>query len=312
MWPCVMFACFSAVPIFGPTEDNAWDELWQVFYVRQFTNGEVYEHDAALDNPPYATWSRFYYDDKFYERVSNKLDAFLKLGVDEVERQPAVRRAVMLRDLWPVFDAQIHSRLPFDGENPRYRTASDAANKRQAELRTRIAKVMRRLELSEQEAQQLPNNLEAAAASASIPAVFDAASADMGFISADLFDETGPWVAFGQGTKIPGASSHAGRGARSVFVPYIRVSANRRDSVEFLEKPRKSPLSPPPGTLLAFGAADGAACLVRPDRRHGCSGKFAARRGRTTKGLSVQVRARSRRTGCRTPRTADALSYGSC
>ena len=252
MWPFVMLACYCAIPIFGPTEKNAWDELRHVFYVREFTTGEVYEHDAALDNPPYSTWARFYYDDQFYEVVIAKLDTFLELGVDEVERQPAVRRAILLRDLWPVFDAQIHTRLPFDGENSRYREASDAAKTRQIELRKRVAKVMRRLELSEQEVQELPDNLLAAAASAKIPVAFDIASAENGFIPADLFDETGPWVAIGQGKKTPGASSHAGRGARSVFVPYIRVSANRQDSLDFLTKYRKAPLSPPPGTLLAL------------------------------------------------------------
>jgi hypothetical protein len=247
-----MLACCCAVPIFGPTGNDAWDELRQIFYVRQFTTGEVYEHDASLDNPPFSTWARFYYDDKFYKHVTDKLDAFLKLGVDELERQPAIHRAVLLRDLWSVFDAQSHLRLPFDGENPQYRTASDAAKNRQAELRTRIAKVMRRLELSEDEARQLPDNLKAAAAAATFPAAFNVASADKGFIPVDLFDETGPWVAIGQGKKVPGASSHAGSGARSVFVPYIRVSPNRQDSLDFLAKYRKSPLTTPPGTQLAL------------------------------------------------------------
>ena len=164
MWPFVILTCLGALPLFGPTKDNAWDELRQAFYTRQFTTGEVYEHDAALDGPPYSTWARFWYDDEFHEQVAGKLDAFLKLGVDEIEQQPAVRRAILLRDLWAVFDAQFNMRQPFDGQNSKIsnsiRSRKNSAGRGSRESCQNHAPSR----AYGAGTQQLPDNLQAAAA----------------------------------------------------------------------------------------------------------------------------------------------------
>src|SRR5258708_29467239 len=105
----LMVACLCGNPLYDPDPDNPWNAVQRIFYAREFSNGVVYEHEAAFD-PPWSTWSRFYNNAEFHNGVIAILDRFLDQPEESVERQPAVRRAVLLRDLWPVFDAQTVSR----------------------------------------------------------------------------------------------------------------------------------------------------------------------------------------------------------
>jgi hypothetical protein len=251
MWPYLLVAWCGAMPIYNATSDNPWDELRNVFYVRRFSNGDIYEHDVSLDSPPWTTWAPFHNDEKFYGNVVAKLDAFLGQTAEQVEKQPTVRRAIMMRDLWPVFEAQAKTDL------------TDAGAERRAELRRRLSKVMRRLELTEDEAQHLPNNFQAALDEKLFATEFDPAAPERGFLPADLLDEAGPWVAFGRSRKaVPEHAGAAGAfvGAlhhlhvanyRSIFVPYIRVSADRRQTLDYLKQP-ETLAAVPPGTLLAL------------------------------------------------------------
>ena len=242
MWPCLLLACCGAAPIFDARPDNPWDELRQVFYSHRFTNGEIYEHDVSLDSAPWSNWAPFYNNEQFYSRVVAILDAFLELPADEVEKQPAVRRAILLRDLWSVFDAQTQNDL----------TKPGVAADRQTALRERLAKIMRRLELAEREITELPDNFKAAIVEKTFATDFDPQSPEKGFLPPDLFDEGGPWVAIARGKKTPGAAMHLQScDYRSIFVPYIRVSADRQRTLDFLERYRKSPMVPA-GAQLAL------------------------------------------------------------
>src|SRR5947207_398964 len=137
-WPCLLLCvCLSADPIYDPQADNPWNRLYDIFYTHRFSNGDVYWYDGALD-PPWDPWSRFHRDEKFFGDVVARLDAFQRLPATQVERQPAVRRALLLRDLWPVFERQSSDFL-IKGDA--------AASARQREFSVRLAKVIRRLEL---------------------------------------------------------------------------------------------------------------------------------------------------------------------
>lgn len=252
MWPCLLLICCGALPIFDAHPDNPWDTLRDVFYTHRFTNGQIYEHDVSLDHAPWATWSRFYNDETFNAQVHAALDAFLKQPKEAVEGRPAVRRAVLLRDLWPVFDAQTEGNL-FDAPVQEGTAANEVAARRQAELRSGVATVMRRLELSDAEAKALPNNYQAAVDVKLFPATFNPKSPDQGFLPADLFDESGPWVAMVRDRKTIGAQGHLEAVRhRSIFVPYIRVSDKRQETLDYLKAYRRRPSPLPKGTLLAL------------------------------------------------------------
>ena len=228
MWPCLLLVCCGAAPIFGEDSANPWDAIRDVFYVRRFTTGEAYEHPVALDRPPWQNWARFYRDESFHDHVVKTLTAFLAQSKDEVERQPAVRRAILLRDLWPAFDAQTH---------PHERDPPPSAVERQARLRKLLARVMRRLELTEEEALHLPDNYRRSCESQQFASQFDPRSPTTAFLPVDLLDDEGPWVAFGRGAKGLGGLQHAlASGYRSVFAVYIRVNDRRESTLEFLRK----------------------------------------------------------------------------
>ncbi len=249
MWSQIFVLCLSATPIFGESAENPWDELRQVFYTRHFSTGEIYEHDVSLDGPPFRTWARFYNDEPFHASVIAKLDAFLAQPAELVEQQPPVRRAILLRDLWPVFEAQMNPRLANgkDGVKP-----DDAAG-RQTAIRDSLAKVMRRLELSAYEAKQLPDNYQATLEAKTFATGPNAESPEAGFLPRDLFAENGPWVPIARGKRSLGGLHHAlTANYRSIFVPYIRVSDDRAETLKYLEQFRKARLAPPQSTLLAL------------------------------------------------------------
>lgn len=243
MWPyLVLLACCGGGPLYDPQPDHPWNEVHHVFYARRFSNGEVYQHDAAFD-PPWTTWSRFYNDEEFHRRVITILDSFLKQTEESVERQPAVRRAILLRDLWPVFDAQ--TKLPND------KTVRD----RQKAIRERVAKVMRRLELSEEEAQQLPDNFRLECDRKTFPATFDPDSPESPFLPPDLFDKEGSWVPIAPRRNAIAANDHLRQAEfRSIFVPFVRVSADRKTTLDALRQyshpVKRVPL--PKGTMMVL------------------------------------------------------------
>jgi hypothetical protein len=118
-----------------------------------------------------------------------------------------------------------------------------------------LAKIMRRLELQNDEARRLPDNFQAAVASKEFAAGYDPTSPEAGWLPPDLFDETGPWVAIGRGAKGLGAQQHASAARnRSIFVSYIRVSANRQETLRFLARylQARGDVVVPEGTFLAL------------------------------------------------------------
>jgi hypothetical protein len=245
IWPYLLLVpCLAVEPIYSPESNHPWNELHRVFYSHRFTNGEVYEHGAALD-PPWSNWAPFYNDEEFHAHVVAVLDKFLAQGEVELERQPPVRRAILLRDLWSVFDAQTKQHL----------ARTDATRQRQSALRLRLAQAMRRLELSEEELERLPDNLHVACQQRLFPEEFDPASPESPFLPPDLLDAHGPWAPFSWGKDVIGAQSHVEHGEfRSVFVPLIRVSKNRQDTLDFLDRSAKArqAIAPPDSTILAL------------------------------------------------------------
>jgi hypothetical protein len=61
-------------------------------------------------------------------------------------------------------------------------------------LRSRLAAIIRRLALSAEEIDKLPDNYGIAVASAAYPRTYDPAHAEKAFLPPDLFAANGPWV----------------------------------------------------------------------------------------------------------------------
>ena len=112
-------AVLAGEPIFDSRPGQPWDQTRDIFYVRRFATGEVFEHPHAFA-PPWNEFIPFTHDAAFYEQVLSCLEAVENLPPAQMEEQPASRRLIFLRDLWPVFDGLHRARV----EMPRDKKAT--------------------------------------------------------------------------------------------------------------------------------------------------------------------------------------------
>jgi hypothetical protein len=236
--------CYGVEQVYDPSPDHPWNRLHHIFYSHTFTNGETYEHEAALE-PPWNTWAPFYKDQAFHKRAVTVLEEFLSQPEADLQKQAPLRRAIMLRDLWPVFDAQTNKALAQD----------EAASHRQAKLRQLSAKAMFRLELSEDEVRQLPDIYQAACDKKLFPPRFDAASPTSPFLPRDLFAKDAAWVPHSSHADRVGALHHVTTSNyRSFFLPLMRVADDPQVTLDFLSRYTRSrgKIAVPKGTILAL------------------------------------------------------------
>jgi hypothetical protein len=196
-----------------------------LFYVRHSSDGRPYGGDE-LD--PYL-WvdTRYLLSGSSHDEALKLLDAFLQQHSEKLIADP-LKRAWFQRDLLAVND---WLSLPSDD---RVQSRSD--------LQRRIAEVIRRLALSEDQAQKLPDNYEDAVRAYVFPTNYDPADPQGPFLPTDLFDPKGPWVALGQQRGRPVASDHLEFfNGRSVFLVFFQVPGGKVKTLEYLAKLRNIP-----------------------------------------------------------------------
>ena len=122
--PCFCWPqpCWPASRFTTRKPGHPWDQARDIFYVRRFSTGEVFEHPHAFA-PPWNEFIPFTRDAAFYEQVLARLEAVEKLPPAQMEEQPASRRLIFLRDLWPVFDGLhfAHHSWPLDEDKDSFR-----------------------------------------------------------------------------------------------------------------------------------------------------------------------------------------------
>jgi hypothetical protein len=257
-------AVLAGEPIFDSRPGHPWDQARDIFYVRRFSTGEVFEHPHAFA-PPWNEFIPFTHDAAFYEQVLSCLEAVEDLPPAQIEEQPASRRLIFLRDVWPVFDGLHRARV----ETPRDKKATAEAVCRRDELLRRVAGVMKRLELTEEEVRALPNAFQTIGEKKLYPKTFDpssvryvdesdplAGSESKPFFPTDLLDNDGPWVTYSSEQE-PSAGGMAHMdyvNHRSVFTLHLRTPDGRDGGVKFLQDFTNTDgqQAVPPGTTLAL------------------------------------------------------------
>lgn len=247
-------AALAGEPLFDSQRGHAWDQARDAFYVRRFSTGEVFEHPHA-SAPPWHEYTPFISDAAFHDKVASLLDAVEKLPRAEMEEQPAVRRLVLLRDLWAAFDG-IHLTYSWmDGDNVD-EVAQEQPIARRDALRRRLARVMKRLELTEDEVRALPNAFQITTKKKLYPTSFDPAAEDKTFFPSDLLDKDGAWLTYAS-EKEPsvGGTVHTNYvNQRSVFTLHLKAPSGREGGLKFLQDYIKADrqLSIPLGSSLAL------------------------------------------------------------
>ena len=244
-------AVLAGEPIYDRKPGHPWDQAREIFYTHRFPTGEIYEHPHAFA-PPWNEFVPFVHDAAFHEQVLARLEAVEKLPPAQMEEQPASRRLIFLRDLWPVFDGlhQAHVNVPRDKE------ATAKAISRRDELLRRVASLMKRLELTEDEVRALPNAFQWVGDKKLYPQSFDPSSPSEPFFPVELLDKDGPWVTYSREKESSAGGTEHMRFVkhRSLFTLHLRAPDGRDAGVTFLRDWTKSEGQQlvPPGTTLAL------------------------------------------------------------
>jgi hypothetical protein len=218
-------ASAMAVAIYDPDPAHIWNRLYAALLVRADRYRTRYVADSL--DPPLWLETEHLLAGPSHPRALKVLDEFLQTHAENLIRDP-VKRALLQRDLWAVFDWSVQQTQ--SSKRPDY-------TNEKRELQTRLAEVIRRLALSPKEIEALPDNYAQAIASGEFAKAYDPAHPDRPLLPPDLFDPRGPWFWLeDQGGGGPLALSHVTAfSGRSSFLVFIRLPGGRKATVDYLQ-----------------------------------------------------------------------------
>jgi hypothetical protein len=216
----------KAAAIYDPNPTHLWNRLHSVFFVR----GDIPSTGRVPDalDPPLWNSTRYLLEKPSHARALRILDEFLQTHGERLIQDP-MKRALLQRDLWAVFDWSVE-REPLRQGEPVY-------DKEEQELQTQLAEVMRRLALTPEELHSLPSNYAQAVTSGQFSKEYDPEHTDRPFLPPDLFDLRGEWVrivANGPAAETT-ATSHAETFSRSTFLIFMRLPEGRKATFDYLQ-----------------------------------------------------------------------------
>ena len=221
----------TSVTLYDPDPAHIWNRLHAALFVRQAPSGTSYGQDSL--DPLLWGFSTHLLEPRSHSRAVRILDEFLQTHAENLIRDP-VKRAILQRDLWAVFDWSV-ARQPDNEGEPTY-----GAEKH--ELQTRLAEVLRRLALTPKEIETLPENYAQAVASGQFASAYDAAHPDHAFLPPDLLDSRGPWVWLPSWnapyhSSDPAAIEHVTSfSGRSRFLILMRLPGGRKATYDYFRE----------------------------------------------------------------------------
>ncbi len=231
-------------PLYSEQGDHAWDGVHQAFFVRTFTTGETYYHRLSFD-VPWTDFRRLSNGEAEYQAILKKLGAIDQLPLEQLEAAPAIRRLIFFRDLWAVFE----------------KLNGMVSKKRGLELRQRVARIMKRLELSDDEISRLPDTLALLHDPRQFSDAPDSANRKKPYLPTTLLSENSEWITLATHNSIEGIEELAQSAPahtksvdrRSLFSIHMRFPEGRKAGEEFIAKNRKNDrFQFPSGTELAL------------------------------------------------------------
>jgi hypothetical protein len=215
--------------LYDADPSHLWNRLYAALLIRENRAGDQLGRDSL--DPLLWQESEHLLERRSHELALHILDEFLRAHGETLIRDP-LKRALMQRDLWAVFDWSVEQESR--SKRPRY-----VEEKR--ELQSRLAEVLRRLALSDKEIAALPDNYAEAVASGALAKEYDADHPERPFLPPDLFDPRGPWVNI---DASPEPFNYAGVaeqhmqafGGRSRFLVFIRLPEGRIATIAYLQK----------------------------------------------------------------------------
>ena len=231
-------------PIYSEQGNHAWDGVHQALFVRTFTTGETYYHRLSFD-VPWTDFHRLSNGEAEYRAILKKFDAIDQLPIEQMEAAPAIRRLIFFRDLWAVFE----------------KLNGMVSKERGVELRQRVARIMKRLELSDDEISRLPDTLALLHDPRQFPDAPDSANRSKPYLPTTILSEHSEWITLATHNSIEGIEELAQSAPahtksvdrRSLFSIHMRFPEGRKAGEAFITKNRKNDrFQFPSGTELAL------------------------------------------------------------
>ena len=207
--------------VYDPDPQHLWNRMFRRFLGRVSADGTEYGWESLDPLLWYET--TYLLEETSHRQAVQLLDEFLSSRGDLLITDP-VRRALLQRDLWAVFDWSA--------------LQSDTFSEERQALQRRLAQVIRRLGLSRQEIPSLPDNLKAAVDSMAFPGAFQTDDPEHPFLPADLLAPDTGWLLLGRDGG-PLAMSHTESFpffGRSVFLVYLKTPGGTEATEVFLNR----------------------------------------------------------------------------
>lgn len=215
-----------SVTIYDSNPSHPWNRVYAALLVRQDHNGKLYGEDSL--DPLLWLESEHLLSQPSHQAAIEALDAFLNSHAETLIHDP-LKRALLQRDLWAVFDWSVAQFKRAD--RPEYQ-------KEKQELQVRIAEVLRRLELTPKEVDALPNTYSQAVASGAFAKQFDPNHPEQPFLPADLFDPRGPWVCIQPSPEADNGVTPMhlfNYSGRSSFLVFVRLPEGRKATIDYFQ-----------------------------------------------------------------------------
>jgi hypothetical protein len=227
---------FSQLPTGGVrgAEDAAdpYNVLYDVMMTRYGKDGKSYAENES--SPAIFSESEFPFGDKTYKKFSAALDAFGALPQTKIEAYSDVKRALLQRHLWKLFDVTPPHRW-IDPQTGAHRVLNRNHSDRRAAVQPKIASLIQRLALTRERILMLPNTLAATVKSGGFALRHDPTDQFEPFLPADLYSKESSWVCIGTDETIP-VDLHVERVKwRSAFYSFIRLPKGRPETLEYIE-----------------------------------------------------------------------------
>jgi hypothetical protein len=197
--------------LFNPDPEHISNRLYRQVHIRSSSDGKEY----GFEDLDLLLWpdTKYLLGGDSNKKALELLDEFLRTGADRQISDP-VRRAILQRDLWAVFD---------------WASTSSLAEK--------LGEVIWRLSLTPTEIDALPDTYAIALRGKNFPAAYDAAQPNRAFLPPDLFDANGSWVCVGASDQHLAAPGHDyGFSGRSVFLVFARLPGGKQATLAYLEQ----------------------------------------------------------------------------
>jgi len=209
--------------IFDPDPAHPWNRLHAVFFIRDMGNGQTYNHQGP--DAPFGSWGPFLVKGPSHDRAIAALDDFLR-AKDDARIDDPIRRALLQRDLWSVFDRLSDK----DGDQPQRRA-----------VQKRLAWAMRRLEQPAARLLALPDSYAATVKNGAFAKEYDPRHPSQPYLPADLrLDGKGDWVQISPATARGywySAPRHTEfTNGRSVFATLLRLPGGRKPTEDYIAR----------------------------------------------------------------------------